>query len=226
MGNSFSSEAMMKIVALLTNVMMLVACAGAQATDKSENGFVSLFNGQNLDGWVGATDDYRAHEGTIHMPAGGKGNLFYHKEFSDFVLHFEFKLTPGANNGLGIRSPLKGDPAYAGIELQILDDDHPKWADLQDWQYHGAAYGIAPAKRGALKPAGEWNRQEVTVRGREIKIVLNGHTILDINLDEAMRDGTLDGKEHPGAYRDRGHIGFLGHNDEVWFRNIRIKELQ
>ncbi len=216
---------------LLAFPLMLAACALVQGDESGkkadpEAGFVSLFNGKDLAGWVGATQGYKVQDGAIHLPAGGGGNLFTEKEYSDFVLRFEFKLTPGANNGLGIRAPLEGDAAYAGIELQILDNEHPKYANLQPWQYHGSAYGIAAAKRGFLKQPGEWNYQEVIVKGRDIKVILNGETILDINLDEAMKNGTADGRPHPGAARTKGHIGFLGHGDEVWFRNIRIKELK
>lgn len=216
------------LFALLALPLLLTACAfvqGDEAKADPEAGFVSLFNGENLEGWIGATNAYKAVDGTIHLPPGSGGNLYTEKEYSNFVLRFEFKLTPGANNGLGIRAPKQGDAAYVGIELQILDNEHPKYANLQPWQYHGSAYGLAAAKRGFLKETGEWNVQEVTVNGRDIKVVLNGETILDVNLDEATKNGTLSGHEHPGAKRTTGHLGFLGHGDEVWFRNIRIKEI-
>jgi hypothetical protein len=86
-------------------------------------------------------------------------------------------------------------------------------------------YGIMPAKRGFLKPVGEWNYEEVTVKGSKIKVVLNGTTILDGDLAEATKNGTLDKKDHPGLKRRKGYIGFLGHGSTVWFRNIRIKDL-
>ena len=111
------------------------------------------------------------------------------------------------------------------MELQILDNDAPIYADLQDHQYHGSVYGVIPAKRGALKPLGEWNYQEVIADGDNIKITLNGTTILEGNLREASKNGTLDGLEHPRLLNKSGHIGFLGHGSKVKFRNIRIKEL-
>ena len=85
------------------------------------------------------------------------GNLYTEKEYADFIYRFEFQLTPGANNGLGIRAPLTGDAAYVGMELQILDNTAPIYANLHEYQYHGSVYGVIPAKKGFLKPVGEWN---------------------------------------------------------------------
>ncbi|WP_339877813.1 DUF1080 domain-containing protein [uncultured Algoriphagus sp.] len=189
--------------------------------------FVSLFNGENLDGWVGNKTSYRAENGMIVIdPQGtGGGNLFTEKEYGDFTLRFEFQLTPGANNGLGIHAPLEGDAAYVGKELQILDNTAEKFAELQEYQYHGSVYGVIPAKRGFLKPVGEWNSQEVIVNHPHIKIILNGETILDGDYLEASKNGTVDHKDHPGLQRSSGHIGFLGHGDVVRFKNISIKEL-
>lgn len=190
-------------------------------------GFMLLFNGENLDGWVGNKTDYVAEDGmiVIYPDKGGSGNLFTEKEYANFIFRFDFQLTPGANNGLGIRAPLEGDAAYAGMELQILDNTHIKYAELKDYQYHGSVYGVIPAKRGFLKPVGEWNQQEVLVNGDSVKVILNGETILDGNIKLARKGGTMDGKKHPGLKNKKGHIGFLGHGDLVRFRSIRIKEL-
>jgi hypothetical protein len=82
-----------------------------------------------------------------------------------------------------------------------------------------------PAKRGFLRPIGEWNQQEVRINHPFVTVILNGEVILEGNYLEASQSGTLDKKEHPGLARSRGHIGFLGHGDLVRFRNIKIKEL-
>ena len=209
-------------------VLVAFFCHVAQAAESKsadEEGFISLFDGKTLEGWKGDTKGYVAEDGVLKSQPGTGGNLLTTNEYSDFILRFEFKLTPGANNGLGIRLPAVGHPSYAGMELQILDDGHPKYKDLQPWQAHGSVYGIVPAKRGHLKPTGEWNEQEVIVKGRDIEVILNGETIVNANLDKASTPMTIDGKDHPGVKRDRGFIGFLGHGDEVHFRNIRIKDL-
>ena len=130
-----------------------------------------------------------------------------------------------ANNGLGIRAPLSGDAAYVGMELQIIDNNGDRYTELNPYQYHGSVYGVAAARRGFQNPVEEWNVQEVVADGRNIKVVLNGTTILDVNLDEAADPAPKDGREHPGLARETGHIGFLGHGHRVEFRNIRIKEL-
>lgn len=197
--------------------------------DEEKQGFVPLFNGIDLNGWTGNKTDYYANKGMIIcQPTGqGTGNLYTDKKYSDFILRFEFRLTPGANNGLGIRAPLNSNAAYMGMELQILDNSADKYKNLEPWQYHGSVYGVIPAERGYLKPVGEWNYQEVYAKGSHIKIILNGVTILDGDIYKASKGGTqtIDNREHPGLLNDSGHIGFLGHGDHLEFRNIRIKEL-
>ena len=195
--------------------------------EEKADGFVALFDGISLDNWVGNKEAYIAEDGMIVVsPADGSGgNLYTQDEYNDFILRFEFQLTPGANNGLGIRAPLTGDAAYVGMELQILDNTAEIYANLQPYQYHGSVYGVIPAKRGFLKPVGEWNEQEVIADGSSIKVVLNGTVIVDGDISYAVENGTMDKQDHPGLKRNRGHIGFLGHGSEVKFRNIRIKEL-
>jgi len=217
----------MKKTLLCLSALLLLCFGFAKGQDVPESEFIPLFNGQNLEGWVGNKSAYRAENGMIIVdPKGsGGGNLFTEKEYGNFILRFEFQLTPGANNGLGIHSPLEGDAAYAGKEIQILDNEAEKYATLQEYQYHGSVYGVMPAKRGYLKAPGEWNQQEVIVEHPKIMVILNGTTILDGDYLEESKNGTLDQKEHPGLQRSRGHLGFLGHGDVVRFRNIRIKEL-
>lgn len=197
--------------------------------EEKKEGYKVLFDGTNMHSWTGNTTDYIIENGNISIhPKPGKGsggNLFTKEEFSDFIFRFEFQLTPGANNGLGIRAPLTGDAAYQGMELQILDNDAPVYKDLHVYQYHGSVYGTIPAKRGFLKPVGEWNYQEVIVKGPKIKVILNGTVILDGDITEARKNGAADGKSHPGLQRESGHIGFLGHGSPVQFKNIRIKDL-
>ena len=192
-----------------------------------EADFTSLFDGSSLFNWTGNTTDYFPLNGelVIDPKRGGKGNLYTKKEYGDFHLKFDFQLTPGANNGLGIRAPLEGDAAYVGMELQILDNTAPIYAKLQPYQYHGSVYGIIPAKQGFLKPVGEWNEEEVIAQGNKIKVILNGEVILDGDIALATKKGAADHKEHPGLLNKTGHIGFLGHGSPLKFRNLRIKEL-
>lgn len=185
-------------------------------------GFLPIFNGKDLTGWVGHTRAYRIENGVLT----GGGNLHYSlREFGDFILRFEFKLVPGANSGIAIRTPLLGRASYQGMEIQVLDDTAPKYKGLQPYQYHGSIYGVVPAKRGHQKPVGEWNTEEIIAKGPHVKVILNGVTIVDANIDEASKNGTIDNKSHPGLKREKGYIGFCGHGSPVSYRNFRIKPL-
>lgn len=200
--------------------------APPQVGDEAE-GFTPLFNGRDLTGWTGNVDGYAVENGAIVVhPERSGGNLYTEKEYSDFVLRFEFKLTPAANNGIGVRAPRQGDAAYVGMEIQVLEDGSPVYWGLEPYQYHGSVYGTVPAKRGVLRPVGEWNAEEITLKGRRVTVVVNGTTIVDADLDEASRGGTMDHKEHPGLARTSGAIGFLGHGSIVAFRNLRLRELK
>lgn len=195
--------------------------------EEKSAGFKVLFDGTNMNDWMGNVTDYVIEDGemVIRPKPGSRGNLYSKDEYSDFNFRFEFKLTAGANNGLGIRAPLEGDAAYTGMELQILDNEADIYKSLHEYQYHGSVYGVIPAKRGFLKPVGEWNTEEVIVKGPKVKVILNGTVIVDGDLTDARKNGTLDKKSHPGILRDKGHFGFLGHGSVVYFRNIRVKEL-
>lgn len=194
--------------------------------EEAGEGFAPLFNGRDLSGWTGNTSGYVAENGrlAVHPELEG-GNLYTEKDYSDFVLRFEFRLTPGANNGVGVRTPPEGDAAYEGLEIQILEDSAPQYWGLRPYQYHGSVYGIAAAKRGALKPAGEWNAEEIALGGRRATVKVNGTTVVDADLDEATAAGTPDGRDHPGLKRKAGRIGFLGHGSALEFRRIRIKDI-
>ncbi|WP_312482207.1 3-keto-disaccharide hydrolase, partial [Sphingobacterium multivorum] len=182
----------------------------------------------NLDKWTENQAYVINDEGYIWVYPNAKfgGNLYTKEEYADFIYRFDFKLTPGANNGVGIRAPLEGDAAYEAMEIQVLDDGADVYKDLKQYQYHGSIYGVVPAKKGHLKPVGEWNSEEIVVKGNRIKVTLNGAVIVDADIAEASKNGTLDGKQHPGLKRTSGHIGFLGHGTEVFFKDIRVKKLK
>lgn len=195
--------------------------------EEKKEGFVNLFDGTNIDQWMGNTAGYVINDGAlVVVPDNGSGgNLYTKEEYADFVYRFEFQLTPGANNGIGVHAPPVGDAAYVGMEIQVLDNEAAIYASLQPYQYHGSVYGIAPAKRGYLLPTGEWNKEEIMLKGSTIKVTLNGTVINEVDIKEVTNNGTADHKEHPGLARTTGHIGFLGHGDVVRFKNIRIKRL-
>ena len=186
-------------------VMSLAVPAAPQA---GEEGFTSLFDGKSLEGWKGSTTGYAAENGVLVCRKEGGGNLFTVREFGDFIFRFEFKFEPGGNNGVSVR----------GHEIQILDDDAPQHKNIKPCQYHGSIYCVVPAKRGATKPAGEWNTEEIMVKGSQWKVTVNGTVTVDVDL------ATVPGQEAL-AKRAKGPLGFLGHGTRVEFRNLRIKEL-
>jgi 3-keto-disaccharide hydrolase len=226
--------------------LLVVACLGFAGmpvvSQAQEKGFTRLFNGKDLTGWVygrrasGAENKtgkgYQVENGVLFTTKEDGGNLYTEKEYSDFVLRFDVKLTENANNGIGIRAPLEGDAAYVGIEIQVLDDGGAEYKNLRPAQYHGSIYQMFPAKRGHQQPVGEWNSEEITVKGRQITVKLNGVTITEGNLDDVKDEELLrthrdmskpEGSR--GIANTKGHVGFLGHGARVEFRNIRIREL-
>jgi hypothetical protein len=177
---------------------------------------VALFNGKDLTGWTGA--DYEVKEGVLICH--GKV-LRTEKQYSNYIIEFDFLLPPRGNNGLGIHYSGEGRPSGAGMELQILDNSHPRYSKLKDSQYHGSLYKLQPARRGFLEPVGEWNHQKVTVDGPKVVVELNGTKILDADLNELAKKNP----RHKGVKRRAGHICFCGHGAPVQFRNITILEL-
>ena len=189
-----------------------------------ESGFTSAFNGADFTGWDGPVSEYEVKDGAIVCKPRKGGTIFTQEEYGDFMARLEFKLPPAGNNGLAIRYPGRGDTAYVGMcELQILDDTATDYAKLDPRQCCCSAYGMVAAHRGYLRPVGEWNFEEATVRGSKIKVELNGTVVLDCDLSKVTE--YLANHEHPGKDRTRGHFGFAGHNDPVAFRAIRLKPL-
>ena len=201
------------------------------SAQEQKEGFKVLFDGTNMYEWTGNLVDYTLKDGCIEVnpETSFGGNLYTMKEYGNFIFRFDFQLSPGGNNGVGIRTPMEGDAAYVGMEIQILDCEHEIYKDITPLQHHGSVYGIIPAMadhHSAFRPAGEWNSEEIMADGDHIRVTVNGQVILDGNIREATVNGTADHKEHPGLFNKTGHIGFLGHGSPLKFRNIRIKELK
>jgi hypothetical protein len=191
---------------------------------KGAQGFEDVFNGKDLTGWAGPIDQYEVKDGAIVCKPKKGGTIYTKEQYGDFVARVEFKLPPAGNNGLAIRYPGgKVDTAYLGMcEIQVLDD--PAYAGKIDpRQANGSAYGMVAAQRGFLRPVGEWNFEEATIKGSKIKVELNGNVILDTDVSKVTE--YMANHPHPGKDRTMGHFGFAGHNDPVAFRHIQIKKL-
>jgi Domain of Unknown Function (DUF1080) len=223
-------------VVLIGLITVSAYAAESQATglspQEAADGFVPLFDGKSLDGWAGLdgdTSSYYVKDGLLICKATGLVHIFTEKEFANFVLRLQIKLDPGGNNGVGIRTRPCKEPHLYGMEIQVLEDDY--YADgkplkLKNYQHHGSIYGVVPAKTGHLKPAGQWNDEEIVCDGRRVKVTLNGVVIVDADLDKVQ---PIDGQQHPGLKYEKGRIGLHAHGNygaEVFFQNMRIRELK
>ncbi len=214
---------------VVAGLLAIAGCAFAQsngANAPAPHGYVRAFDGETLKGWKVAGGDPNAYvpDHGVLLCHPSAGNLFLENEYSDFSFKFDFKLDHGANNGIGIRTSFHGDAAYLGMECQVLDDDDPMYAHLEPGQYHSSLYKVVPAIRGSLKPAGEWNTETITAVGRHIKVVVNGKTTVDADLNKVNDPEVF--AVHPGFRRAKGYIGFLGHGPaECAFRNIFIRDM-
>jgi hypothetical protein len=206
---------MTRAALLLTLILVAVPCAGGD----TPAGFEPLFNGKDLTGWkaTGNPKVWGAENGILFVAGGGGGWLMTEKEYGDFELRLEYKVPKMGNSGVALRSPLQGDPAYVGMEIQLIDDAN--WKGLQTWQHTGSIYNVVPAAKVNSKPFGEWNTMRIVAKGRHVKVEQNGETLVDANLDEYQKDA----KRHPGILRDKGHIGLQSYNYRVEFRNIAVK---
>ncbi|EDY16418.1 protein of unknown function DUF1080 [Chthoniobacter flavus Ellin428] len=203
-----------------------------------QEGFQSIFNGKDLDGWTanngkGPMDMVKVEDGAMVWQEKKGGTPYWNTELKDFAARVDFKLPPGGNNGLAIRYPGTGNTAYDGMcECQVLDDNYEvnkekivgKPQPIDPRQAHGSAYGMVAAARGYQHPIGDWNFEEVTVKGSTIKVELNGTVILDTDLSKVDMDNVMAHSKHPGKDRTSGFFGFAGHNDPVQFKNVFIKQ--
>ena len=152
--------------------------------------------------------------------------LYSDKDYADFVLKFEWKVSEGANGGLGLRFPPNGDPAYQGMEIQMIDADRYYQDGGRPEQRSGAIYDLIAPKDPAAKPAGEWNSYEVTCKGDHVQLVWNGKKVLDVDLSQQKQKVAGRDDAEPLAERPRrGRIGFQNLNGTVTIRNPMIKVL-
>jgi hypothetical protein len=209
------------LLALVLPLCWLPAVRPADSAAAPE-GFMPLFNGKDLSGWKvykGKMDAWGVDEGLLYVKAGGGGWLMTEKEYGDFDLRLEYRMPKMGNSGVAVRAPLEGDPAYQGMEIQLLDDDN--WKGLRPAQFCGSIYDVVPPSKHVTKPAGEWNKMRITARGRKVTVELNGTEIVNADLD----DHKDKAKAHPGLLRSKGHLGFQSYNYRVDFRNIYVKPL-
>jgi 3-keto-disaccharide hydrolase len=207
----------------MKRLAILAACfAFATSVQSGEDGFTPLFNGKDLEGWEAKESKaelWSFKDGVLTAKAGG-GWLSTRKKYADFVLKLEWRVPTNGNSGVFLRVPdlkEKEQPYVAGMEIQVLDDDGPIYkGKLQPWQFSGSLYGVVAPSKSVYKGAGQWNEFEITCRGDQISVAMNGTKIVEADA----------GKEE--KLKSRAKVGYLGlqnHGSGVEYRNVRIKVL-
>lgn len=214
----------MRLHRALRIVFVLVGL-GPVSTRGDEEGFFPLFDGKSLAGWQrigGKPEAWAVENGCLISLGEGGGWLGTARRYSDFALRFEFKLTPESNSGVYLRAPAdQSHISRTGMEIQLLDETHPRYKDIKPWQLTGAIYHVAAPKPGQLRPTGQWNTMEVRAEGSRVVVTLNGTVVVDDRIDSHPELA----REHTGLARTEGLIGLQSHNGRVEFRNLRVKDL-
>lgn len=208
---------------------VLVTASGAMAQDLSSaeqrQGFVSLFNGKNLSGWRVVTNpaSWEVRDGAVTCNGQEGGWLRSNKIYEDFILRLEYRTGENSNSGIFLRATDFEDPAFTGMELQILDDfgRTPNKGDVSM-----ALYGAIAPSRNVSKPRGEWNTVEVSLIGRQIKVMHNGVKVIDANLDDKAINDELSPDRKLTDRAKIGRIGLQNHKEFIQYRNIRIRDLK
>jgi hypothetical protein len=210
---------------LLAAVLCLATLGSASCADDKDDGFVPLFNGKDLQGWVlrgykeAAKDQWTVKDGVLTAKPGS-GWLGTEKMYGDFILRLDWRVPENGNSGVYLRVPdIETDtlPTWTGVEVQILDDEGPQYqGKLKDYQYSGSIYEFVPASKRVYKGAGQWNHFEITCKGNVIRVVYNGEPVAEA---DAAKDAKLAKRPK------KGFLGLQNHGTGVEFRNITIKVL-
>ncbi len=192
--------------------------ADEQGSTKSEEGFVSLFDGKQLDGWfvMGKPQGWKITDSVIHSDAAQGGNwLRSEKTYGDFILKLEWRVSKNGNSGVFLRSTREGQPWLTGYEVQISNEPR------DDEHCTGSLYGYAAAKPRPDESAEKWHTYELHCHGPRITVISDG--VKCVEYDQSTSEKT----------KDKPLKGFIGLQDShspagnwIEYRNIRIKELK
>jgi hypothetical protein len=209
------------IFAALTVVLSFGVADGSEQ-NRAPEGFLSLFNGKDLSGWKildGNLAVWGVDHGLLYVKGEGGGWLMTEKEYGDFDLRLEYRMSKLGNSGVALRAPMHGNPSYQGMEIQLIDDAN--WPNLRPSQFTGSIYDVVAPSVHVSRQIGHWNEMHITAQGRHVRVVLNGTMLVDANLD----DHKDRADKHPGLMRTKGHLGLQSHSSRVEFRNLYVKDL-
>jgi len=208
------------LVVLVVSMVVVLASCGQLQLGSEHN---LLANG--LVGWQqigGQKESWKFEDGVLYTAGGGGGWLSTTQEYDNFKLELEFRVPPGGNSGVFLRAPQEGNPAYLGMEIQILDDYTDKHGKLRPEQYTGSIYDVQAPSKKVTKKAGQWQKMVIICDGPNVQVILNGTKIIDTNVNNYP--DKLE--KHPGLKRTKGYIGLQDHGSRLDFRNIKITELK
>jgi hypothetical protein len=177
-----------------------------------------------LAGWQqigGKPGSWKFEDGILYTAGGGGGWLSTKQQYDDFRFELEFRVPAGGNSGVFMRAPHEGDPAYQGMEIQILDDYTDKYGQLRPSQYTGSIYDVQAPSTRVSKKANEWQKMIIVCDGPKVQVTLNGTRIIDTDLNNYPEKV----ETHPGLKRTKGYIGLQDHGSRIDFRNIKIRKL-
>jgi hypothetical protein len=203
--------------------LFLLFYAGSCARMQTSRSDVDLL-ATGLVGWQqigGQPGAWCFADGVLWVEGKDGGWLATSRPYGNFGLSLEFRVSPGGDSGVYLRAPLAGDPACAGVEIQIADDYARRSSPREPWQYTGSIYGVqAPSDRVSWE-AGRWQEMVIIAEGLRIRVGLNGKKIVDTDLTYYAH--LVD--THPGLARRAGYIGLQSDGSRVEFRNLTIREL-
>ena len=224
-------------------VMLLSAPAGAQQLppnslmdDEVAAGWELLFDGETLDGWrtynqEGIHDGWTVEDGTLTRIGGGGDIIYAARQYHDFDLRIDWMVEEAGNSGIFYRAEEDVVNAIfkSAVEMQVLDDAN-HYDGGSPYTSAGAVYGLYPAPRGVVKPAGEWNSARVMARGPHVEHWLNGVKVAEYQLGSPEWAALVAGSKFVQwpefGTSLRGYIGLQDHGDRVWYRNMKIRELR
>ena len=234
---------------VIAALLVLIFSSNLQAqntlsAEEKADGFVLLFDGKTTDGWRGfqkdhATERWIVEDGTLHFnpkAKGDGGDIMIEKKYSDFHLKMEWKIEEAGNSGilyLGSEDTMYHDMYTTAPEMQVLDNAaHPdaKMGTNGNRQA-GSLYDLIPADPQNFKGAGEWNTAELIVKDKHVKHIQNGEVVVEYEYGTQMWDALVARSKFPGLnpywtnLQEEGYIGLQDHGNNVWYRNIKIKEL-
>lgn len=232
----FKASTTHRPLTLLFTIGVLVSTFAADnqlTTDEIKQGWLLLFDGQTLNGWMtseGKPSRRPVEENCINPHRCGHYMMVHTQQWSNFVLSLDFKISKGCNSGIFVRTssltPRPGkDVGFNGIEVQLLDSTGAGYYDT------GAIYDLSKPVKNAMKPAGEWNHMAITCKRGMIEVELNSEKVNHLDLDQFTEPNKRpDGTPHKFdiAYQQHPHSGFIGlqdHGADCWFKNIKLRPL-